>query len=128
MITQEELKKILTYDPETGLFTRIKTGAIAGGIHKMPNSPNSARYIGINNEKYRADQLAILYMTGEKPNFAYHKDHNQANDIYSNLLPSVERPKYKDRKWEWKEIEPTKELPDPRNRLEKMLDELWVRA
>lgn len=70
MITQEELKEILYYDSETGLFTRktsvasnkIKIGSIAG-------CKNNIGYIQIhiNYELYLAHRLAWLYKTGNWP-------------------------------------------------------------
>lgn len=59
MITQERLKTAVTYDPSTGIFTRID------GRSTKPYASNS-RYltIEIDGRKYVAHRLAILYMTG----------------------------------------------------------------
>ena len=71
MITQKELKKVLKYNKETGLFywrinivRKIKKGAIAGHT-------TSYGYvaIGINKKLYRAHSLAWLYTKGEFPKF-----------------------------------------------------------
>lgn len=69
-LTQEELKRLLHYDPDTGVFTwkvnrgsRGKVGAIAGTLSK------STGYIQITiyNARYTAHRLAILYVEGEFP-------------------------------------------------------------
>lgn len=67
MLTQEELKQKLIYDPETGIFTWIprprsfRRNYVAGG--QMLNG-----YITIGVGKpYLAHRLAFLYMTGQFP-------------------------------------------------------------
>jgi len=69
MLTQQTLKSILHYNPDTGIFTyliansnRVKVGDIAGCLH-----PNGYIYIQINYKPYRAHRLAWLYMYGKFP-------------------------------------------------------------
>ena len=68
MITQELLKEFLHYDPETGIFTWLKTvsrsciGQIAGTI-----VPKGYRRIGLNKKPYAAHRLAFFYMIGSFP-------------------------------------------------------------
>lgn len=87
MITQEELKLNLTYDPERGSFThnrtvnQVKIGSIAG-----TKDTKGYIQIRINGKKYLAHRLAWLYMTGEFPKLII--DHiNGVKDfnIFSNL-------------------------------------------
>lgn len=70
-LTQEELKKILHYDPETGIFTwkvrksyNTRAGDKAGSIETQG-------YIMIKIERvsYKAHRLAWLYMKGSWPRF-----------------------------------------------------------
>lgn len=62
MLTQAELKLHLHYDPETGIFTRIKSKKIAGSKH-------NSGYIHINvfYKCYKAHRLAWLYIHGKWP-------------------------------------------------------------
>lgn len=68
-LTQEELKKRLHYNPDTGVFTWLvckgggrKSGDIAGGLDK-----NGYVQIGFNGKRYLAQRLACLYMEGYFP-------------------------------------------------------------
>ena len=68
MITQDYLKSIINYNPETGVFTwkkrmsqNVKAGDVAG-----TNCDGYVK-IRINSKGYRAHRLAFLYMTGEMP-------------------------------------------------------------
>lgn len=69
MITQNELKEILQYNENTGVFTwkqspakHIKIGDIAGSL-----DANGYTYIRINKKLYKAHRLSWLYVYGEWP-------------------------------------------------------------
>jgi len=71
MVTQEQLKSALSYNPETGVFTRIKgrrgVGDEAGYIAHVSQSKLPYRVIRVNSIKFYAHRLAFLYMTGSLP-------------------------------------------------------------
>jgi HNH endonuclease/AP2 domain len=73
MLTQAELKKHVHYDPDTGIFTRIKhsNASPAGSILGC----NSRGYLVfyVCNKLYRAHRLAWLYYYGRWPE--HHLDH-----------------------------------------------------
>jgi len=88
-LTQKRLKELLHYDPETGVFTWVKTvnrevkrGDVAGYINKELGY----RLIGICGKCYYASRLAWLYMEGYFPeNVADHRDRVRDNDRWDNL-------------------------------------------
>jgi hypothetical protein len=72
--TQEELKRVLDYNPDTGIFVwklknrAHKSGVIAGNIHRF-----GYRRISVNKTECKAHRLAWLYVYGEWP--TKHIDH-----------------------------------------------------
>jgi predicted ribonuclease toxin of YeeF-YezG toxin-antitoxin module len=90
-LTQEELKRLLHYDPETGVFTWrvikgwVRAGAIAGGINSL-----GYQQIKINRRNHRGHRLAFLYMTGSWPVADVdHIDGNKSNNRWDNLRPAT---------------------------------------
>lgn len=88
MITREELMDMLTYNPESGLFTWNKErkfcqfikGSVAGyyeidGYH----------YIYIKPKLHLAHRLAFLYMQGSMPPFVDHKNKIKNDNRWCNL-------------------------------------------
>lgn len=88
-LSVEELKKLLTYDPLTGLFTWNKTlgsraleGSKAGSICKI----HGYRFIRLNKKLYRAHHLAWLYTYGFFPTLDIdHINQNRADNRIVNL-------------------------------------------
>lgn len=88
MLTQNELKQALHYNPDTGVFTRhFKNGKVkrAGKI-----GVDHQRVIMINGKMYQARRLAWLYVYGVYPKFAvYHKNGKGDDDRIANLAAGV---------------------------------------
>ena len=87
LLTQEKLKSLLTYVPETGQFFWNESGKgreeslIAGTL-----LATGYTHIMIEGERYVAHRLAWLYMTGFFPKEELdHIDRNKSNDAWVNL-------------------------------------------
>ena len=96
-MTSDELKSILHYDPETGIFTRIS----GYGRGKIAGSKNDEGYIKITikGKKLAAHRLAWLYMTGSSPDFEIdHINGCTSDNRFINLRPAKHAENCKNRK------------------------------
>jgi len=90
-LTQQRLKDLLEYDPETGQFRRVvatgrhgrwKINSVAGNL----NCKLGYIQISIDGVLYYAHRLAWLYMNGKWPEHEIdHKDLDRANNRWVNL-------------------------------------------
>lgn len=91
-LTQERLKQLFHYDPETGVFTRkltVSSRALSGGCSFYKNE-HGYRQIRADYRLYRAHHLAWLYMTGAWPDAQIdHIDGNRENNRFANLRPAT---------------------------------------
>jgi hypothetical protein len=69
MITQAELKKLLHYDPDTGVFIRRVKTSIRNDVGSVAGCINGCGYqvINIDYIKHAAHRLAWLYVYGKMP-------------------------------------------------------------
>jgi predicted HAD superfamily Cof-like phosphohydrolase len=69
MITQEELKKYLHYEPSTGVFTRLFKSGPRGTVGSIVGYKTKKEYLSIKllGKTYQAHRLAWLYMHGVWP-------------------------------------------------------------
>ena len=88
-LTQERLKQVFHYDPETGIFTRIlRTGPTGRPGDVMAPRASNKGYVrfSVDHHLHFAQRLAWLYMTGKWPEHDIdHKDRNPANNRWLNL-------------------------------------------
>jgi len=104
-LTQKQLKALLHYDPETGVFTWLPrdrdlfgnlrafamwnakySGKEAGMFHKV----HKHKIIKINGSGLRSGRLAFLYMTGEwPPHEIDHINRDRQDDRWKNLRPAT---------------------------------------
>ena len=89
MLTQAELKELIFYNPDTGVFTLTKfRRRTTRKIGDQLGSLTKAGYLEtcINQKNYYLHRLAFLYMTGEMPNGVVdHKNRNKADNKWDNL-------------------------------------------
>lgn len=88
MLTQNELKQALHYDPETGEFIKhFKNGKVkrVGTI-----GLDHQRVVSVNGKPYPARRLAWLYVYCVYPKFAvYHRNGKGDDDRIANLAAGI---------------------------------------
>lgn len=92
LITQQELKELLHYNPDTGVFTWIKDRGSVKCKNRIAGCDNGIGYLVITvtlqgkRKSYKLHRLAWLYIYGEWPkNFIDHINHNTIDNRISNL-------------------------------------------
>ena len=87
----EKIKRLLFYDPETGLFKWIvKRKGTSKDKRAGTENGNGYRQITIDGKIYLEHRLAWLYMTGEWPEHEIDHENGTPNDNrWVNLRPST---------------------------------------
>jgi len=90
MITQDRLKEVLDYNPETGLFLwKLPSGNRLSGDEAGSFDSRGYVRISIDRVRHRAHRLAILYMDGYMPKDTVdHVDRVHWHNWRSNLRES----------------------------------------
>jgi hypothetical protein len=85
-LTQQRLKEVLHYDPETGIFTwsvsrtKASKGRIAGSI-----DGHGYQIICVDGVRHAAHRLAWMYIHGDRPIEIDHQNHIRADNRLVNL-------------------------------------------
>lgn len=87
MITNKQLKQYLHYNPETGIFVRIKSKR-SSEVGKQAGCSSGHKYVHIYlfGKYYQAHRLAWLFITGKWPKeFIDHINGNCEDNRFVNL-------------------------------------------
>ena len=85
-LTQEKLKQLIHYDPNTGVITanmprhNVKSGDVLGYV-----ANTGYIYISLSGKKFLAHRLAWLYMNGYFPEQIDHINHIRTDNRWVNL-------------------------------------------
>ena len=90
MLTQNQIKSILNYEPHSGVFRWRVDRPPQGRVGEMAGNDTGHGYwkISIHGERYYAHRLAFLWMTGEIPKEVDHINQCKSDNRWEDLRAS----------------------------------------
>lgn len=85
MISQEYLKTIIYYNPETGLINKLKNACPQRKNKVIRKSKDFYLHLEIDGLVFRQHRLAWLYMTGDCPKYIDHINGIKSDNRFCNL-------------------------------------------
>ena len=91
MLSRDRLVFLLSYDPDTGVFTRnVSAGRGRRGERAGTVRPDGRRQIAIDGVLHLEQRLAFLWMTGHLPETEIdHENATPSDNRWSNLRPAT---------------------------------------
>lgn len=85
--TKEQLHRVISYDPETGKFTRLITTSSNANSGEECGNMDSQGYLRFRvlGQEFRAHRLAVFYMTGEWPSVTDHINGDRSDNRWANI-------------------------------------------
>jgi len=83
-MTQHEVKRLFSYNEDTGLFVRKSSGKITGSL-----SSKGYIVVKVDGKKHYAHRLAWLYMYGYMPEYIDHRNRIRSDNALVNLRPTT---------------------------------------
>ena len=88
MLTQEHLKQLVNYDPDTGIFTRLcatSSRAQVGDVLGTPTGLGGHLRSTVGGKRYYLHKLAWLYVYGSYPELIDHINRDTTDNRICNL-------------------------------------------
>ncbi len=94
-LTSEQLRKLLDYDPRTGLLRWLVNGPPPRSFWKIAGNTSKVDgyvQVQVNGENYKAHRLIWRMVTGEWPEHEIdHEDRDRANNRWKNIRPATSK-------------------------------------
>lgn len=91
MLSQARLRALVSYDPATGLFTRLTASGTAHAGDKVGwTEPNGYKRASLDGVKVWLHRAAWLYVTGEAPDYVDHRNGDKGDNRFTNLRSTTQ--------------------------------------